>query len=115
CIRDRGKTDRAALPAVGPAAAPESGRAPRAGAESLLCDLFADVLGRSGASPDDDFFLLGGHSLSAARLVTALHSRTGAELPVRTLFDHPTPARLAAVLEEADRAEGAEVSGRASV
>uniref|UniRef100_UPI00211D9312 condensation domain-containing protein n=1 Tax=Streptomyces sp. wa1002 TaxID=1828186 RepID=UPI00211D9312 len=112
-LTPNGKTDRAALPAVGPAAAPESGRAPRAGAESLLCDLFADVLGRSGASPDDDFFLLGGHSLSAARLVTALHSRTGAELPVRTLFDHPTPARLAAVLEEADRAEGAEVSGRA--
>ncbi|WP_405468330.1 amino acid adenylation domain-containing protein [Streptomyces anulatus] len=111
-LTPNGKTDRAALPAVGPAAGPESGRAPRAGAESLLCDLFADVLGRSGASPDDDFFLLGGHSLSAARLVTALHSRTGAELPVRTLFDHPTPARLAAVLEEADRAEDAEVPGR---
>ncbi|WP_405465984.1 amino acid adenylation domain-containing protein [Streptomyces anulatus] len=112
-LTPNGKTDRAALPAVGPAAGPESGRAPRAGAESLLCDLFADVLGRSGASPDDDFFLLGGHSLSAARLVTALRSRTGAELPVRTLFDHPTPARLAAVLEEADRAEDAEAPGRA--
>ncbi len=112
-LTPNGKTDRAALPAVGPAAGPESGRAPRAGAESLLCDLFADVLGRSGASPDDDFFLLGGHSLSAARLVTALRSRTGAELPVRTLFDHPTPARLAAVLEETDRAEDAEVPGRA--
>ncbi|MFI1572533.1 amino acid adenylation domain-containing protein [Streptomyces anulatus] len=112
-LTPNGKTDRAALPAVGPAAGPESGRAPRAGAESLLCDLFADVLGRSGASPDDDFFLLGGHSLSAARLVTALRSRTGAELPVRTLFDHPTPARLAAVLEKADRAGDAEVPGRA--
>ncbi|MER6024335.1 condensation domain-containing protein, partial [Streptomyces anulatus] len=112
-LTPNGKTDRAALPAVGPAAGPESGRAPRAGAESLLCDLFADVLGRSGASPDDDFFLLGGHSLSAARLVTALRSRTGAELPVRTLFDHPTPARLAAVLEKADPAEDAEVPGRA--
>ncbi|NDZ58157.1 amino acid adenylation domain-containing protein [Streptomyces anulatus] len=112
-LTPNGKTDRAALPAVGPAAGSGAGRAPRAGAESLLCDLFADVLGRSGASPDDDFFLLGGHSLSAARLVTALRTRTGAELPVRTLFDHPTPARLAAVLEEADRAEGAEVPGRA--
>ncbi|MFJ5044429.1 amino acid adenylation domain-containing protein [Streptomyces sp. NPDC088719] len=113
-LTPNGKTDRAALPAVGPSVGPEAGRAPRAGAESLLCDLFADVLGRSGASPDDDFFLLGGHSLSAARLVTALRSRTGTELPVRALFDHSTPARLAAVLEEADRAENAGVPVRAA-
>ncbi|MFJ6608718.1 amino acid adenylation domain-containing protein [Streptomyces sp. NPDC091289] len=101
-LTPNGKTDRAALPAVGTAARPTPGRAPSSGAESLLCDLFADVLGRSGATPDDDFFLLGGHSLSAARLVTALRSRTGAELPVRVVFDHPTPARLAAVLEETE-------------
>ncbi|SCE63002.1 condensation domain-containing protein, partial [Streptomyces sp. OspMP-M43] len=96
----------AALPAVAPAAAPGAGRAPRAGAEALLCDLFAAVLGRSEASPDDDFFLLGGHSLSAARLVTALRSRTGVELPVRALFDHPTPARLADALERVGGLEG---------
>ncbi|WP_098026280.1 non-ribosomal peptide synthetase [Streptomyces sp. st115] len=101
-LTPNGKTDRAALPAVGSTARPAAGRAPRSGAESLLCELFAEVLGRSGAAPDDDFFLLGGHSLSAARLVTALRSRTGTELPVRTVFDHPTPARLAAVLEETD-------------
>ncbi|MBW3702907.1 hypothetical protein DTB58_01715, partial [Streptomyces griseus] len=75
-------------------------------AEALLCDLFAAVLGRSEASPDDDFFLLGGHSLSAARLVTALRSRTGVELPVRALFDHPTPARLADALERVGGLEG---------
>ncbi|MEV6475088.1 amino acid adenylation domain-containing protein [Streptomyces sp. NPDC051657] len=113
-LTPNGKTDRAALPAVGTAAGPGSGRAPRAGAESLLCDLFAEVLGRSAASPDDDFFLLGGHSLSAARLVTALRSRTGAELPVRALFDHPTPARLAGALTEAERAGDAEAPGRAA-
>ncbi|RBL83202.1 hypothetical protein DDE05_32200, partial [Streptomyces cavourensis] len=61
----------------------------------------AQVLNRPGTSPDDDFFRLGGHSLSAARLVTALRARTGAELPVRTVFDHPTPARLTPVLEAA--------------
>ncbi|NEE34171.1 hypothetical protein G3M53_53135, partial [Streptomyces sp. SID7982] len=81
-----------------------AGRPPRPGAETLLCDLFADVLGHSPVAPDDDFFLLGGHSLSAARLVTALRSRTGAELPVRTLFDASTPARLAPVLEAAEAA-----------
>uniref|UniRef100_UPI00117E6F35 non-ribosomal peptide synthetase n=1 Tax=Streptomyces sp. ms184 TaxID=1827974 RepID=UPI00117E6F35 len=103
-LTPNGKTDRAALPAVGTAARPAPGRAPRPGAETLLCDLFADVLGHDPVAPDDDFFLLGGHSLSAARLVTALRSRTGAELPVRTLFDASTPARLAPVLEAAEAA-----------
>ncbi|MBK3606922.1 amino acid adenylation domain-containing protein, partial [Streptomyces sp. MBT54] len=100
-LTPNGKTDRAALPAVGNAARPAPGRAPRPGAETLLCDLFAEVLGHGPVAPDDDFFLLGGHSLSAARLVTALRSRTGVELPVRALFDASTPARLAPVVEAA--------------
>ncbi|WP_369165426.1 amino acid adenylation domain-containing protein [Streptomyces sp. AFD10] len=99
-LTPNGKTDRAALPAVADSARPRPARAPLPGAETVLCELFAEALGRSGTDPDDDFFLLGGHSLSAARLVTALRSRTGAELPVRAVFDHPTPARLAAVLEK---------------
>ncbi|MFK0132134.1 amino acid adenylation domain-containing protein [Streptomyces rubiginosohelvolus] len=103
-LTPNGKTDRAALPAVATPARPAPGRAPLPGAETLLCDLFADVLGHGPVAPDDDFFLLGGHSLSAARLVTALRSRTGAELPVRTLFDASTPARLAPVLEAAEAA-----------
>ncbi|MET8607296.1 amino acid adenylation domain-containing protein [Streptomyces rubiginosohelvolus] len=103
-LTPNGKTDRAALPAVATAARPAPGRAPRPGAETLLCDLFADVLGHGPVAPDDDFFLLGGHSLSAARLVTALRARTGAELPVRALFDASTPARLAPVLEAAEAA-----------
>ncbi|MFF3525449.1 amino acid adenylation domain-containing protein [Streptomyces rubiginosohelvolus] len=103
-LTPNGKTDRAALPAVATPARPAPGRASLPGAETLLCDLFADVLGHGPVGPDDDFFLLGGHSLSAARLVTALRSRTGAELPVRTLFDASTPARLAPALEAAEAA-----------
>ncbi|PVC83858.1 non-ribosomal peptide synthetase [Streptomyces sp. CS090A] len=96
-----GKTDRAALPAVRASADTAAGRAPRPGDEALLCDLFAQVLALPDASPDDDFFRLGGHSLSAARLITALRARTAVQLPVRTVFDHPTPARLAPVLADA--------------
>ncbi|MFH9072081.1 non-ribosomal peptide synthetase [Streptomyces alboflavus] len=95
-----GKTDRGALPA--PAALPAaSGRGPASRAEALLCDLFARVLGRIEVGVDDDFFALGGHSLTAARLVAALRAETGTELPVRALFDHPTPALLSAHLEGA--------------
>ncbi|MER6915624.1 amino acid adenylation domain-containing protein [Streptomyces sp. NPDC000594] len=102
-----GKTDRKALPAPAPAApddASDRAAAPASAAEALLRTLFARILGVPATGPDDDFFALGGHSLSAARLVTAVRAEAGAELTVRSLFDHPTPALLAGALERAGSA-----------
>lgn len=95
-VTPNGKLDRAALPE--PAAATAEATASRSRMtplEKSLTALFAEVLDLPGAGPDDDFFLLGGHSLMMVRLVERIRAELGVDLPIRTLFDSPSPSALA--------------------
>ncbi|HWM92623.1 MAG TPA: amino acid adenylation domain-containing protein [Thermoanaerobaculia bacterium] len=101
-----GKVDRRALPE--PAGPDDSGECPHPpphpGTDRELARIFGEVLGRTGVGADDDFFRLGGHSLLATQAVSRIRDAFGVDLPLRTLFELPTPGRLTAAVATAQLA-----------
>ncbi len=94
-----GKLDRRALPDPSPA---EDGQRPLATAtENRLAMLWAELLGGPVADGRADFFELGGHSLLATRLVREIRARFHVEIHLRAVFDQPTVAGLAALIDAA--------------
>ncbi|HEU4631877.1 MAG TPA: phosphopantetheine-binding protein, partial [Gemmatimonadaceae bacterium] len=101
-VGPNGKLDRAALPAPATTRERADGYvAPRTPLERTLAETWAAVLGLERVGIHDDFFTeLGGHSLRAAQLVARLHDVLGEEVPLRSVFETPTVARLAQALVE---------------
>ena len=96
-----GKLDRRALPAPGQVASPRPGSPPRTSCERFLADLFAQVLGGDRAiGIEDDFFALGGTSITGAILVNRLQEALGEIVHVVVIFDRPTVASLAAYVAD---------------
>ncbi|MFF8839338.1 amino acid adenylation domain-containing protein [Streptomyces sp. NPDC015130] len=107
-----GKLDQNALPA--PEAAPRAdGRAPRDERERELCAIFAEVLGIPGIGVDDDFFVLGGDSLTSITVATRARER-GLLIGPRDVFVRRTPAALAEAASEAASAEAADAASAAA-
>jgi acyl carrier protein len=61
--------------------------------------MVARLLGVDAVGVTENFFLLGGHSLLGAQLIALIAERFGADLPLRDLFDHPTVAEIAHLVE----------------
>ncbi|HTZ44038.1 MAG TPA: DUF1015 family protein [Jatrophihabitans sp.] len=89
-------------PTGGPAAppVPATGSRPRTVREEILCQLFAEVLGVPEVGIEDNFFALGGQSLTATRLIGRIRATLGARIGIRTVFTAPTVAGIAAKLGE---------------
>ncbi|MFB9449592.1 amino acid adenylation domain-containing protein [Dactylosporangium vinaceum] len=102
-VTAHGKVDRAALPDAG-AAVRTGGRTALNPIESILAEIFADVLDLPKVRANDDFFELGGHSLLVTRVVSRARSALGVELPIRALFEARTVAALADRVTRADSA-----------
>jgi amino acid adenylation domain-containing protein len=69
-------------------------------AEKRLAKIWAEVLGVDEVGMDDNFFELGGHSLMAVLLFARILLEFGKRLPLATLFQAPTVAQLAAVIQK---------------
>jgi acyl carrier protein len=107
-----GKVDRRRLPA------PESALlrqeriyvAPRTETEREVAALWSELLGLGQVSVEDNFFELGGHSLLATKMMARLREALHVELPLRSFFEAPTVAALAAQIEAARSAEPGELA-----
>ena len=97
-----GKVDRKAL--VVPDEVAEEDlvpyEAPRTGIEEAVAEVWAALLQVEAVGVHDNFFALGGDSLMAMRAVVHLRKQLELEVPIRVLFDSPTLADAAMMIEE---------------
>ena len=92
-LTPNGKLDRDALPS--PIHTGERVVDAGTGIEKQLIQIWSDTLGRSDIGIHDNFFSLGGHSLTAAQVAASIEARFGHSLPVSALFEAQTVAELA--------------------
>ncbi|MFJ5676391.1 amino acid adenylation domain-containing protein [Streptomyces sp. NPDC093097] len=105
-LTSTGKVDRARLPDADPTAELPYA-APRTETERLLCDIWSTVLKAGRVGVHHHFFEVGGESLRAMQAIAATNKLFRTRLSVRSLFDAPTIAEFASVVDQA-RAPGAE-------
>lgn len=96
-VTANGKLDRKALPE--PRFESAGGDAPRTSSETALAALYATLLGVEQVSREDDFFALGGDSLTAVQLMIRIQEHWGHDPGLAALFEHPDVRGLAARID----------------
>jgi phthiocerol/phenolphthiocerol synthesis type-I polyketide synthase E len=79
--------------------------APTTDVEEVVGAMWEELLGITPIGIHDDFFALGGHSLLATQIISRCRDNFGLELPLKAIFEAPTIARFAALVEDAIVAE----------
>ncbi len=102
-LTPNGKIDRNALPSVANTDTPAN-RAivePRTDVQKALALMWQKLLGRSPIGIDDNFFEIGGNSLSATRFIGRVFESFDIRVPVRFVFDYPTLGQFSDALANA--------------
>jgi amino acid adenylation domain-containing protein len=112
-LTPNGKIDRQALPDPGPAPLDPSAEyaPPRIPLEEMLARVWADVMGLERVGIHENFFDLGGHSLQSVQLVSRLTAALGRPVSVKTVFQAPTIAAMAEILEREAAESGTPAGG----
>jgi len=109
-VTANGKVDRAALPVPDATNTlqDEAWDGSCTATEQQVAEIVGDLLKLEEIGLDDNFFLLGGHSLLGAQLIARLREAFGVEIGLRNLFEAPTVTALSA---EVDRLTGMQTPG----
>jgi hypothetical protein len=97
-----GKIAREALPDPDPGERREAGGyvAPRYTEEEILAGIWSELLGVAEVGVYDTFFAVGGHSILATQLISRMRRAFQVEVALRSLFEAPTIAEMALVIED---------------
>lgn len=101
-LTPNGKIDHQALRELDKAAVDDTDAPvvpPRTPTEEAVAALWREVLRQDRVSIRDNFFAVGGHSLTAVNLVGRINRELGSSLPLQVLFDAPTVAGLARLVD----------------
>lgn len=99
-LNSSGKPDKKRLPAPSRSMAQMRTEhvAPRNEVEGVLVSIWAKLLGHEQVSVHDNFFEIGGHSLLGIQMFAHVERRLGKRLPIKSLFQAPTIAKLATTI-----------------
>ena len=95
-----GKLDVRGIERIGDNGPTRASKPPRTATEGAVAEVWRGLLNIEEVGVDDSFFRIGGHSLLATQLVLRLDRRFGVSLPIASVFDAPTPAEQARLIDQ---------------